>query len=551
MTVYKHIAVFLINLSIMTSLYSQELKKEVYVESSYKPEIADADKINRLPRLDDTVSYTTDISYRVIPSKLHTEYDLRPIKPAKMVGSSLDKLYNSYLKLGMGSRATPLIEYSIHNLRSKDYSVGAYLKHRSSFSKIKLENDEKVPAGFSTNNIGLFGKKFLDNANIEGRATLIRNQYKSYGYNMKLFDTIPEIIKDSIRQTFFDLNAGLSIYSTDPDSNAFNYNLGVRGGYFVDYHENKEPYANIYVKLNHPINEAWLGLDASFEYFSFEGEYDTSTSGLISISPYFSKKKNDWEIKLGTRIDIMAIDSSEFHIYPDAEMRIQIAKDAVVTFFGARGRFETNSYRKLLKTNPYIVPGTRSVGTNHVLIAYAGVEGAISHNAEYRLSANLDVTEDSYFFIDDTMGLGNHFTYILSDPNIRNVNLELSWSPLEYLAFYTHVNYYEYMLPTGMKPCMKQDFDASLLTRYNFKKKIYADIEFTYIGKRYAKNLFDENKDILMDPIFDINVNLEYIYSNVLSAFLQFNNLANQHYNKWNHYPNYGFGIIGGISYKF
>ena len=69
-----------------------------------------------MPVINDTVPFITKTDYTVLPSHLKTEYQLKPIKPASMVGTSLDKLYNSYIKLGLGNYVTPLAELSIHNL---------------------------------------------------------------------------------------------------------------------------------------------------------------------------------------------------------------------------------------------------------------------------------------------------------------------------------------------------------------------------------------------------------------------------------------------------
>ena len=145
------IYLILVIITFLKSVNGQGIKKEVYVESSYKPEVADADKISNLPIIEDTLSFITQTNYSVLPSHLKTEYALKPIKPATMVGTPLDKLYNSYIKLGIGNYFTPLAEFSIHNLRSKEYSVGAYFFHQSSHSNLSLDNGREIPSGYGKN----------------------------------------------------------------------------------------------------------------------------------------------------------------------------------------------------------------------------------------------------------------------------------------------------------------------------------------------------------------------------------------------------------------
>ena len=54
-----------------------------------------------------------------------------------------------------------------------------------------------------------------------------------------------------------------------------------------------------------------------------------------------------------------------------------------------------------------------------------------------------------------------------------------------------------------------------------------------------------------IDPIFDLNVGLEYRLSEQISGFLNMHNLVVQRYQRWNNYPVQRFNIMGGITYSF
>ena len=51
--------------------------------------------------------------------------------------------------------------------------------------------------------------------------------------------------------------------------------------------------------------------------------------------------------------------------------------------------------------------------------------------------------------------------------------------------------------------------------------------------------------------IADANLHLEYRYNRRVSAFIQFNNIANQKYQRWMNYPVYGFQVLGGVTFGF
>ena len=152
-TSIKAIATLIIFSLLSLEGWCQDINKEVFVVSSYRPEVADADKISQLPTIDDTMKLAVGADYTVLPSHLKSTFNPRAIRPATMVGTPLDKLYNSYLKVGLGNYVTPLVEFNIQNLRSRKYVVGAYVYHKSSMSKLELSNHDKVPAGYGINDL--------------------------------------------------------------------------------------------------------------------------------------------------------------------------------------------------------------------------------------------------------------------------------------------------------------------------------------------------------------------------------------------------------------
>ena len=148
--VYIHILGFLV--FGFNSLNAQEkLVKEVKVVKPYEPTISDAYKLTHLPKITDTVKTIPEIKYILQTKPMNVGYTITPIKPAKMVGEPLSKLYNSYVKVGLGTKMLPMLEAYVNNKRSKDYSIGAYYKFLNSIGQATFDNDEKEFAGASCN----------------------------------------------------------------------------------------------------------------------------------------------------------------------------------------------------------------------------------------------------------------------------------------------------------------------------------------------------------------------------------------------------------------
>ncbi len=156
-------------------------QEEVKVVKPYNPTLSGAEKIQLLPDLEDTVDYTMpNFEYTLFPKQYNTGFRVTPIKPARMVKMPLDKLYKSELKAGIGNYLTPLVDLRVNQLRSSKGSFGVGLRHHSMNGKVKLANDVKVDAGFSENDLSIYGKRYSGHNVFE---------YKAGGsYNRSLVD---------------------------------------------------------------------------------------------------------------------------------------------------------------------------------------------------------------------------------------------------------------------------------------------------------------------------------------------------------------------------
>ena len=150
----------LLSVFVFTTIQAQTERKEgddlgieqVNVVQDYKPTIVDAIKLNDNPSIIDSTPLNPKLTYTFLNKKFDKNFELEPITAAKMKGEPLTKLYNSYIKVGLGTYTTPYLEAFVNSLRKKEYSVGARAKHLSSTYSSK----DLGYAGFSDNEIGVF-----------------------------------------------------------------------------------------------------------------------------------------------------------------------------------------------------------------------------------------------------------------------------------------------------------------------------------------------------------------------------------------------------------
>ena len=116
----------------------------------------------------------------------------------------------------------------------------------------------------------------------------------------------------------------------------------------------------------------------------------------------------------------------------------------------------------------------------------------------------------------------------------------------------------------------RPNFEVSATGIYQIQDKIVLRAGVHILGPQSAKGLkaYDANDDESVDtqeyngqlfsvtstaiaPIFDVNVGVEYRYTERLSGFLSMHNMVVQRYQRWNNYPVQRFNIMAGITYSF
>ena len=162
-------------------VYAQKLLKDttLQVVKSFQPTIADAYKINDMPIVKDSVPPTPRLNYSINSKKVFTPFTVARLQSAKMLGEPLSKLYSTLVKIGAGNYNTPYAEAFYNNLRSKEMSYGAHLKHLSS----RADYEGYGFGGFSDNVVGLYGKKFIHKHTLSANLDYTRNVVHYYGYD--------------------------------------------------------------------------------------------------------------------------------------------------------------------------------------------------------------------------------------------------------------------------------------------------------------------------------------------------------------------------------
>ena len=564
---------FLISCTLSFVLQGQQ--KEVRVVKPYSPTLSGANKIQLLPSLDEEIEYEKpEFTYELFPKLYDSEYRVEPIKAARMVKMPLKKLYKSQVTLGIGNYLTPLAEINLNQLRSRDGTLGLSLKHHSMNGKVKLDNDEKVPAGFSETSLDARGSRFLKKTVLEYNAGTGYNSYIHYGFDTDTTEVtvIPE--KDSLRHRYFLAEGGINLHTAVTDSFQFNYNASLEYHYFTHRFDQAEHGASVSMEFHKKLRAIDLAGEAGGAFYGHpDWDQYVGNHTMIWLCPLVAKSSSEWRFTAGINIylSFMSVDTGNnpFHFYPRGSFEFNVVKKVIVPYFGVDGYLESNHYRKTVEENPYVVPALSIRPTSHNLIAYAGLKGRISDAVAYNIKGSYSIIEDQYFFVNDTSQvngngdrLKNQFLVEYNDITLLNLSGEITVRPRTNWKIFLKGNYYNYTLTEWTMangdqrdydkeddhPWNKPAFDISLEARYNMADKILVNLGIYTVGRRYYED-FDPSVHEYLPLVVDANLGIEYRYTKLLSFWVRFNNMAAQKYYLYHQYPSFGFRAMLGFTY--
>ena len=530
------------------------LKDTMFIKiKAFVPTIADAYKINDMPVVKDSVPPAPQLSYGINSKKVFTPFTVNPLKSAKMGLESLPKLYSTLVKIGGGNYNTPYAEVFFNNLRSKDISYGARLKHLSS----KADYEGYGFGGFSDNEVGLYGKKFLRKHTLSSNLDYDRDVVHYYGYDT----SIAHITENPLatKQRYSNFKGNVSLESHYNDSIHTNYLVNLKYSNLTDFYQTSEH--NIFASgdVSGYYEKQLIHIPISVDFYNNRSQVDSVNSVIVALTPYILSSGDKWSTRIGMGIAVEGNqqDRSRFLFYPNIDFNYNVLENIIVPYAGLSGGLKKNSLKTLTDENPFLVPDPDLQNTNTKWEMYGGVKGSISKNVSYNTRASFSRVQDMYFFVnDDTNFFKKGFNTLYDDASILNLHGELQFQNSEKIKVIAKGDYNKYDMKSELKPWQKPLWQAGLTVNYNLKNKIIATADIFLYGKRNARILKTDSLGSVfasteMKPIVDANIGLEYRYSKKLSAFIKFNNLGFRRYMYWNDYPTQKFNFLAGVTMVF
>ena len=526
------------------------------------------------PQIIDTVIPTAIVEYPLLSLKYETSTEVDRINPASIkTVEKLSKLYNTYIKLGVGSELMPLGEVYFDAKRSRKYIYGAHIKHLSSFGNIK----NYAPAQFDRTRGNIYGGINEKRYSLRGDIHYNNQGLHYYGIHDSL-----GLRKDSIAQRYGDFGIQGSYASHIKDSAKLNYKVGLAYNNYLskkpldkklDDWRAKENYVGVTSSAWYKYGKEIYAADLNVRYNGYKyGVEQKSSNGIdtglvlnntvINLKPNITTfiQDNRFKAKVGLDLTFDVHTKTKVYVYPLLEVKYSMFNDIFIPYAGIRGGLKQTTFKSLTQTNEFILPNIALRNEKTPIEFYGGIKGTLSKRIHFNAGISFANVRDKALFVTDTVhSLGNKFDVIYDTMNVTTIEGSISYQLKEKIKVDGIGRFYSYSPLNNSYAWNLPQLQFMVRGYYNLFDKFLFNLDLNFEhGRRALVTTVDDEVTIennqrikKLEFIADVNLGVEYRYNKRISAFLQFNNLASQGYQRWYNSPVQRFQVLGGVTFRF
>ncbi len=477
-------------------------------------------------------------------NKVNPKIPLFGIKPPKQ-----EELFGNYIKGGYGNFGTSYLEGFATSKRNDTYRYGAHLKH---YSSRKGPVDDRNSGG-GANSVSLFGNYYKDHYDIFGDLSYSRNAIRYYGYDTTGGLQIPE--HDSIRKIYhsFNINTGISAFNKDA---AIGYKLVPYFRRLSDTHSTHENEGGLkgraYYKLD---STSVINLDLTTSFSAKSDSDSVLARHFVMVKPHYRFKRGRVYIDAGLNVtyenDTLS-SAKNLHIYPSVLLDFVLSyPPGFRVYVGLDGEMERNTWRSVVRENPFVNSALNVNNTNKTLSFFGGAKATVLKNVTADAALSFSNYKRMYFFVNDSTDRSK-FNLVYDEGNTTHLNFraELMYTKNKNLKAGLKFEFNQYGLSSLEAAYHKPNIVNTLFFNYNYLEKLFVSANlFLLTG---VETLVPESQGIeKINGIYDLSLRVEYRYNKQLSAFAEGNNLFTKEYTRYLYYPSKGVNFLLGLTYAF
>lgn len=491
-------------------------------------------------------------------SKQVLQYDFRPfsfqtsqinpaIKPLRLKDQQSSELFGGYLSLGYGNFASPYVEGFINSKKDKNKLVGAHVfLNTSGRGPVDGRN-----SGGGNTGISLYGKTFNDYVSVAGDIKFENRTTNFYGYPSDAL-----VDRTDIRQFYnqFSLSGELS----NTKNKAFTYSLGGAFSYLADRYNATETEADILFNSSYKINdESSIALNGDYAIITRKDSLiDATPRSLFNVRPsYIFYPVEDLRMSVGVLASFEndSIDNKDVHAYPDIRATYPLSPSVDVVA-ALTGGIEKVSLQTLSRENLWLGPNVSIFHTNKLLDLQAALHTRLGNKVSINGGFSLASLRNLYFHVNDSSDRSK-FNVEYDKGTVRRTNLfaSIGYAQTETVKVLLRGDLFSYDADQQEQAWHRPTYKVTGDVSFNVARKLLLDFNLIAMGGMKAKVYQADRsfRTVDVDAALDLNARAEYLFSDKISFFLQFNNIANNEYPVFLNYPVRGFQAIGGLTWNF
>lgn len=539
---YLKILLFaLVSQLVLTNAYAQvdtTHKQTIEITSSYKPALRDVVKINLYATAIPADTSRPRLAYNIPAQNLFYLYQAVTLKPlALQSDTNLLLGGRNILKVGFGNFTTPYISGAMSFGDGKKSLLNIYGDYISSKGKI-------VNQDFSE--LKLKGAGSLFNAGHEayGSAEFAQHEYYQYGYDHSTvgFD------KGIIRRSYQDFAVSAGYRNTDVNSVGVNYDPHFTFHSFNRQNKIGENTFSFMLPADKKFGDhvvMKVAFSGNVDAYQIKSSNQKINNQLYQIAPELIYYSDAFTFHGGIT---PSWNNKVISILPNLYAELQLPQKVFLIQGGWVGRFINNSFRSLSNENPFIEDPSFFYNTKEMQY-YGGIKATVGKHFTFNAKAAYISYRDMPLFINDQV-IGNTFL-VVNESKLDNFQIhgDMNFISQDKFTLTAGLDLNSY---TGLKDNTQAWGLYPLKLQGSFRWNAFKQVLFKADLAAFsgAKALDHGNVKTLKGGT-DISAGAEFKINSKFSAWLDFDNILNSKYEKWNNYHVYGFQAIGGVIIHF
>jgi len=468
--------------------------------------------------------------------------ELRQFKLARPVKAKKEDTYPSYLKLGYGNFASPIIDLSISTQKDPNKMLGVNFKHES-FGSGAVDGGNSAS---STNQANLYGIRNFEKLSLSGNFSFQTDKNFFYGYEPIV---LPDILGPARHaNNFIDFNVTLG---DNNQEDRWTYDLSLGAKSYSDNFAAKE--RTFLLSVNTSFDETFH-VDTDIILSKYEDGASFSRS-YFRIDPYFSFEWNQLDVDLGVSLSLQNDSPGELsgsRVFPFISARYAL-NDLASLYAKIDGGFDFNDMYGFASDNPYLNSQVAVSNTEKLVDLTFGINASPGKRLTTSLEVGFQSLRNLPVFVNSLDISKFEVIYDIGNAELFRAKLNGKFLINNQNYLEAGVAFYQYTFETLREAYHMPTLVLGVNGHHGIRQladKLHINWSFELLNGIKALDQATDT-DISLDVIPKLDLSVHYQLKDKWGLFLSGENIIGKEYARFYRYPQRSLQVKCGLTYRF